>query len=693
MKPLYYLLLFLLPLAKLAAQTDNLSLPSPTEDLLEFYSQGQAEDAAFDYNDLLDRLANLRRRPLDLNKATETDLDDFPFLTDLQKEALPAYRRQYGNLVSIYELQAVPGYDVATIKLLLPFVTVVEPGIINRPTQTLKASHQQVILRWSRQLEDKVGYEPPSEGSSASRYAGSPDQLYFRYKYTNGNRFSAGITAEKDAGEAFFKGSNRKGFDFYSAHVFLQNPVRRVKSLALGDYAITMGQGLLVYQGFASRKSALSTLVSRSGKPVRPFSSVSEYDFFRGAAAVFDLGKRIDLLAFASQRQRDANLDLRTDTLANDPEVAFASSLQISGLHRTPNELADRGVIQQRSAGGSLKYHGRHLVLGANTLYEHLDKPLERTPAVYNRFYFNGKTLLNLSLDYSLALRNVYVFGETARSRNGAISSVNGLLASLDRKLDLAVVYRDFARDYQSLNAKPFAETSGGLNERGLYIGLQAQPTKRWRLNAYHDQWRHDWPRFSVDGPSEGNEWLGRATFTQKRKLEAYAQLRSEKKEENLPNNETKLDQLATRHNLQGRLNLSLILRPGLEWRSRLDLGSSEIGGQKTKGMAMFQELIIKPLGSRFSGSTRFAVFGTGSYDVRFYSYERDVLNDFSIPAYYDRGSRFYLNLGYRMTRQIRLEARYATSYYPNSDGIGSGLEQTPGKRRSEVKLQLRGEF
>lgn len=693
MKKLSYLLLLLLPMANISAQTDSLSLPNPTEDLLESYSQGQEEDAAFDYNDLFDRLANLRRRPLDLNKANETDLDDFPFLTDLQKEALPAYRRKYGNLVSIYELQAVPGYDVATIKLMLPFVTVTAPGIINRPTQTLKTIHQQVIMRWSKQLEDKAGYEPPAIGSSASRYAGSPDQLYFRYKFTNGNRFSAGVTAEKDAGEEFFKGSNRKGFDFYSAHVFVQNPVRRVKALALGDYAVTMGQGLLIYQGFATRKSALSTLVSRSGKPLRPFSSVSEYDFFRGAAAIFDLGKRLDLLAFASQRQRDANLDVRTDTLANDPDVAFASSLQISGLHRTQNELDDRGVIQQRSAGGTLKYHGRHLVVGANALYEHLDKPLERTPAVYNRYYFNGKELLNLSLDYSLAFRNTYFFGETARSKTGAVSTVNGLLASLDRKVDVAVVYRNFARDYQSLNAKPFAETAGGLNEQGIYFGLQAQPTKRWRFNAYHDQWRHDWPRFSVDAPSEGTEWLGRATFTQKRKLEVYAQLRSEKKEENLPNNETKLDQLDTRHNLQARLNLSLILRPGLEWRSRLDLGSSEIGGQKTKGMAMFQELIIKPLGSKFSGSTRFAVFGTGSYDVRFYSYERDVLNDFSIPAYYARGSRFYVNLAYRLSKQIRIEARYATTYYPNTDGIGSGLEQTPGDRRSEVKVQLRGEF
>lgn len=675
----------------LSAQTDSLALPSPTEDLLEGYSQGQDEDASFDYTDLFDRLAHLRRRPLDLNHATATDLADFPFLTDLQRSALPEYRSQYGNLVSIFELQAVPGYDVATIKQMLPFVTVIEPGIMNQPVATISNTRQQVILRWSRQLEDKAGYQVPADDSTASRYPGSPDQLYFRYRFTKGDRISAGITAEKDAGEEFFTGSNKKGFDFYSAHIFIKNPVRRVKSLALGDYAVAMGQGLLIYQGFAPRKSALSTLVSRSGKTLRPFTSVSEYDFFRGAAAIFDLGRKLELLAFASTRKRDANLDTEDDF--EDPDATFATSLQTSGLHRTANELADRGAIQQNSAGASLKYRGRKLQVGANALYEHLDKPLQRSPALYNRYYFNGQTLLNLSLDYGFALRNVFFFGETARSRNGAIATVNGFVAALDRRVDVAIVHRNFARDYQSLNAKPFAETSGGLNERGTYFGLQVQPTKRWRLNAYYDQWHHDWLRFGVDAPSQGNEWLGRVTFIQKRKLEAYAQLRSEKKEENYSGEPTVVDRLTVRHNLQGRLHLSLKLAPAVEWRSRLDLGTSESSGKTVKGMALFQELIIRPIGSPFTASTRFAVFSTGGYDVRFYAFERDVLNDFSIPAYYDRGSRFYVNLGYRLSRQIRLELRYATTYYPNVDSIGTGLEATAGNQKSELKVQVRGEF
>ncbi|MBI5916235.1 MAG: helix-hairpin-helix domain-containing protein [Bacteroidetes bacterium] len=683
--------LFLSIAIEMSAQTDTLPVLQTGEDLLESYSRGQEEDASFDYNDLFDRLVYLRRRPLDLNEATENDLADFPFLTDIQRTALLEYRRTTGDLVSLYELQAVPGFDLATIRALLPYVRVDEPGIFGQNQAAISPNRQQVLLRWSRQLEEKRGFQTP-EDTAASRYLGSPDQLYLRYRFTKSDRMSAGFTAEKDAGEQFFKGSNRRGFDFYSAHFFIKNPVKRVKAVALGDYAVSMGQGLLVYQGFAPRKSALTTSVSRNGRSLRPFTSVSEFDFFRGAAAIFDLGKNMELLAFGSTRRRDANLDERQDTIPGEPDLTYVTSLQTSGLHRTPSEIDDEGAIRQNSAGATLKFRKRSLHFALNSLYEHLDKPLERSPALYNRYYFNGQRLLNLSADYGFALRNFYFFGETARSQNGAVSTLNGFVASLDRQVEVAVVNRHFPKEYQSLNPKPFAESSGAANERGTYLGLQVLPSKRWRFNAYFDQYRHEWPKFGADAPSSGQEWLARLTFTLKRKMETYVQIRQETKEEN-GSGEGKVDVLVPRKNLQARLHFSYKLSPGLEWRSRLDLGFSKMERETLEGVALFQELIFSPLGSPFTASTRFAIFDTDDYAVRFYSYEWDVLNDFSIPAYYGRGTRFYLNFGWRLSSRFRLELRYATTYFPNVEEVGSGLEETIGPRKSEVKLQLRFEL
>jgi hypothetical protein len=693
MRKLVLFFCFAMLLTRLNAQTDSLATISQ-EDLLESFAQGQDEESAFDYNDIFERLDYLRRRPLHLNKATETDLADFPFLNELQRAALLEYRRTAGDFISIYELQAVPGYDIATIRQLLPYVQVTPPGILNEPIfGENRESRSQLLMRWARTLEARRGFTVSPEDTASNRYLGDRNRLYLRYRYSQNNRFSFGITAEKDAGEEFFKGSNKQGFDFYSAHLFLQNPVRRVKALALGDFSVSMGQGLLVFQGFAPRKSALTTNVKRTGRNLRPYSSVNEIDFFRGVAAVTSVGKNLELLTFASQRRRDANFVEPEELSPDEPVVNFVSSLQTSGLHRTRTEIADENAIRQTSAGATLNWQKRRFHIALNGLYEHLDKPLQRNPALYNQFYFNGNQLLNFSADYAFTFQNLHFFGETARSDNGALATLNGLLIALDRRIDLVLLHRDFSKEYQSLNPKPFAESSGGTNEKGIYIGLQVQPSRQWRFNGYYDLYKHPWLRFQVDAPSSGYEWLARVTYTQRRKMEAYFQLRQEIKEQNADAEHGKFDELVFGKLFQARFHLSYQISKSLEWRSRLDAGFFEQAGQKSTGVVLYQDLIYRAIGTPVSFSTRFAIFDTDGYDVRYYAYERDVLNDFSIPAYYDRGARFYLNMGYRLGRQWRIEVRYARSYFTNLEKIGSGLDEITGQSRSDVKVQMRWEF
>ena len=118
--------------------------------------------------------------------------------------------------------------------------------------------------------------------SPNSRYLGDRNRIYTRYKYNYGNHISFGITAEKDAGEEFFKGSQPNGFDFYSAHFFLRNQ-GKIKQLAIGDYQAQFGQGLTFWSGLAFGKSADIMLVKRSAVGLKPYTSADENLFMRGA--------------------------------------------------------------------------------------------------------------------------------------------------------------------------------------------------------------------------------------------------------------------------------------------------------------------------------------------------------------------------------------------------------------------------
>lgn len=694
-----HLLIFLLLTATsgLFAQTDTipLEIPEPVQRLLEDYLQNSDEEGEFDFNTLYENLERYREDPLNLNTVTEADLQDLRLLSDIQIINFLNYREIAGALVSLYELQAVPGMDMATIQALLPYVAI--QGDTDDYQESLgdmiTGGQNELYLRWNRILEQQRGYEPLAEGETASRYEGDPNQLYLRYKHSFSNRMSFGFTAEKDRGEAFFSGSNRKGFDFYSAHFYLRDYNKTLKALALGDYTISLGQGLMLFSGFGAGKSVLATSVKRGGRVVRPYSSVNEANFMRGGAVTLSLSDRWDVTAFISYRGRDGNLTVG-DTLDADQPILSFTSLDIDGLHRTPSEIEDRNALYQLSFGGSLKYSMNKGHLALNALADRLDKPLIRRLQPYNQYYFSGDRLTNVSLDYAYRWRNFHFFGETASDDSGTVATINSLLAGLDPKVDLAVVHRHFPRDYVALNANPFAETTGARNESGLYLGLIVRPATGWQLSGYFDLWRHPWLRFTSDAPTGGHEYRFRLTHFKKRTYEAYIEVRDEVKGKNITVFENKTDWPLPSRVFQARLHLAYQLSKSLEWRSRLDVGfaDNEINDLQ-QGFVLYQDLIFKPIGFPLSFTTRYALMDTDGYAIRFYSYENNLLYSFSIPAYYNRGSRWYLNLRYKGIRNMTIEARIAQTYWWNQESFGSGLEAIDGPKRTQVAAQIKYRF
>ncbi|MEO6682419.1 MAG: hypothetical protein ABIN48_06295 [Ginsengibacter sp.] len=83
------------------------------------------------------------------------------------------------------------------------------------------------------------------------------------------------------------------------------------------------------------------------------------------------------------------------------------------------------------------------------------------------------------------------------------------------------------------------------------------------------------------------------------------------------------------------------------------------------------------------------AYFETEGYNSRLYAFENDVLYVYSIPVFFDKGYRYYINLRYKFSKQFSMWTRFAQTIYPEKEKIGSGLDEIKGKSRSEVKLQM----
>jgi len=638
------LLLLLLPLS-LRAQTED----PATGELLENFFRDNDQASESDAQQYLENMENWRANPLEINSVSREDLVALHLLNELQIENLLRYRDQFGPFLNMYELQAIPGWDLSDIRQVLQYARVGN-GLDTRNTSIFKGLYKganELLLRWGH----------PDPPNYTGKVEGGPDSWAIRYRHTFDNRLRFGFTAESDPGEAIFTKSNPKGFDFYSAHLFVQNLNPTIKALALGDYSARFGQGLLLQTGFSPGKSAETVSVARGGRKINGYGAFGESFFFRGAAATVALGKNWELTGLYSNRLRDGNVVQPMDTLDQEfADIAF-TSLQTSGLHRTDAEILDEKSLREQVGGINLSYLLPNGHISANGLFIRYDKPWEASPAAYRQFVFRGQQLSAGSVDYNWRRRNWFLFGETARSDNGAVATINGLLLSPDRHVTLSAVHRSLPADYQSIYAAPFAEVTGASNEKGLYLGADIRWIRRWQINVYADVWRHPWLRFGVGAPSQGREFLARVIWTKSRTFSVYALWQSETKERDGEGEgvaallENRRDRL--------RLHATYKVAPGLEFRSRIEWTTYQVEGfSRTKGFIAYQEAVCKPLSFPLTGTLRFAIYDTENFDTRVYAYESDLFSAVSIPAFSGRGSRYYLNLSWRVNKWLRLESR-----------------------------------
>ena len=108
-----------------AGQIDSLlQPPEATQQLIEDFLQNTDSEGEFDYNTIFENLEYYLERPLNVNEASQEELESLGLLSDIQVLGLLNYRQVAGDLISIYELQAIPSFDLLTIRRILPYVSV-----------------------------------------------------------------------------------------------------------------------------------------------------------------------------------------------------------------------------------------------------------------------------------------------------------------------------------------------------------------------------------------------------------------------------------------------------------------------------------------------------------------------------------------------------------------------------------------
>lgn len=645
------------------------------------------QDLDLNYEELYENLTQLLSNPIDLNTVTREQLQSLFVLAEEEVNSFLLYRNHYGPLLSVYELQAIPGWKRATFDKIIPFATVYDSETkLNSSilARAIREKNNYLILRYDRVLETKKGYRDDTD--SSQRYAGSPDKLYLRYRVARSNDFSFGFTAEKDAGEAinWSPAEHRYGLDYLSWHAQVQNK-GHIKNLIMGDFQSQFGQGLVLGSVFGFGKNAETiTTVRRSNLGFLPYTSLSENLFFRGLATSVRLHKNIFIHGFVSKSNKDAHIETIQE------EASSISSFSTTGLHRTPTEIRSRQQIEVTDIGAVLQYKSQ--VLDAGVIFHHADfsRPVLPNKNPYNQFSFQGHQNENTSMYLNYSWANVTFFSEAAHTLFHGNATTAGLLGNVTTQLEISFLYRNFDRDFYSFHSNAFAESTSPQNERGFYWGWKYTANRKYAFSGYMDLFQFPWLRYRGYAASEGSEWLIRFNYSPTKQILLFLQIREESKLRNLQDESSLYrNAIGTKRNYW--INCDYAAPPYLTFKTRVQFSTYTLEGHSTKGIALVQDINCSV--ARWSVSLRFALFDTDDYDNRLYAYERDVWLAYSFPAYNGIGVRNYILLQYQLSKTVDLWLRWSATRYSDRNEIGSAGETIVSNTVNDAKFQVRIRF
>ena len=632
---------------------------------------------SLDWENELEELSNRLQEPVNLNSATREQLEQFPFLSDIQIEHLLAYIYIHGQMETIYELQLVEELDRQTIQYLLPFVCI--KAINNEPAFRWKTmlkdagryGKNEVLTRLDIPFYKRKGYEHTYLGPS----------VYNSVKYTFRYRdqlYARGV-AEKDAGEPFAALHNRYGYDYYSFYLLLQN-CGRLKSLAVGNYRLSFGQGLVMSTDYLMGKTIYASSFNNRSAGIKRHSSTDEYNYFRGVATTVALTKRLSVSAFYSHRNMDG--------VVTDGEI---TSVYKTGLHRSRKEADKKNLLTSQLTGGNVSYQQNHIRLGITGVYYVFNRLYEPELTGYSKYNIHGNHFYNLGIDYAYRWRRFSFQGETAIGKQGW-ASLNRLQYSPVQDIQFMLIHRFYSYDYWAMYAHSFGEGSTVQNEQGYYVGLETTPFNHWRFFVSFDLFSFPWKKYRINKPSRGTDGLIQATFTPRTNLSMYLKYRYKQKERDLTGSKGTLTLPIFHHQLRYRLNYSL----NDVFSSRTTLDYNHFHSQDraaTKGYQVTQMISSQLPWTRLFADVQGSYFCTDDYDSRVYVSEKGLLYTFYTPSFQGRGFRCAVRLRYELNKHWLFITKFGETIYLNRNEIGSGNDLIYGNKKADIQMQLRIKF
>lgn len=646
------------------------------------YTEAMAEAGipVEDNQEWLERLIVLSEHPFNLNRAGREELEQLPFLSDSQIEAILSHRYRLGAFQTFLELQGVMGLGEVDVKLLQPFVLLGEAEDALSPHRRVSG---QTLFRLQQRWPLAQGYRALGDTVPAA-FKGAPVRLMWRQHLAWQKKWDAGWVAEKDPGEPLFR-SGIQTVDHFSGYVRYLPAKGVLKQFIVGDYSVRLGQGLGVWTGFPVVQGYDQPGNQMRATGITPYNSAGENGFLRGGA--FSLGlNNWNLMGWVDAHRFDGTL-VQADSLS----AGGLSAIYSTGLHRTQAEIDKRKNSSQWMVGGYLSRNMDRVRLGMGFATLHLSNQVVKSDKPEALYRWHGSRLSSAFADYRVYAHRFFGYGEVVIQTGGAWGTSHGIHFNPGNEVSVALGYRYFSRGFSTLYQQPRARSSNPEGEQGISLGVRFAPFSRWICNASIQTYRYSWLRYLAAAPSSGFDYFVQLRHQLGSHSAFTVRWKQDFKQANRLNPELNHTALSEHKRSQLRLGISTQLERFTLQTLLEKVWFDEVQGVHSRGIWLSQD--VKVHWSSWNVALRMAHFDTDDYYSRIYVYEPDVQFAYSVPSRSGRGVLSLLNMGSAVGENLKLWCRLLYVHRLDVNQYGFGPDGVDSPDLFEAKLQVQYRF
>ncbi len=543
-------------------------------------------------------LVEFASQPININQVTYDDLVRFRFLRGEQIDAILAYVDVH-PMQSLNELLLIEGlhdYDVRNLSCFF----VVEPI-----AKEEKIYAKEVFYYAKHDLLGQVDVR------NIENFQTDPVYAQTKYKFNYRNQVQFGFTLRRPTGAP----ANELQ---YGGYIQL-NDIKCLKTLVVGNFQASFGQGLVVSNPFHNGKSTYVTQVETTQEGLKKYSSV-DGNGMHGAGLTFRWGIANVSAWYSLTKTNDS---LRCHVVGANATICHKRlKVGVTALEKIYSD--------------TLRYY-----------YEH---------AAYNQNYFRGKEQFVGGVNARWNQGMVDLFGELAVAQNKrwGVGTQLGVRVTPISDINLLLLYRYYSPTFDNELGYAFSETSRINDENGLYLGADITKLNHWRFAAYGDLFRFSGPKYGIPTyPTLGYDAQLQTQYLPSDVWQMDLRLRAKQKD--------KKATYALRYEF-------IWQQSGWRLRTRADANLiTDSVRSLTYGVSLAQDVQYIFTRVPLVLQLRLQGFDTRDWDNRIYVYENDVLYAYSSNATYGLGGRFYLNLRWKIIPQLSLYFRVSETIYASS--------------------------